>query len=273
MQEKPVVSHFQKAVLSIGNVLIVLAVVLVSLILVVAVLHGDRLDTTLEFCLVLTVAAIPVAMPTVLSVTMAVGARLLSTKGAIVSRLAAIEELAGVDVLCSDKTGTLTKNQLTLGEPFVCGGGPAEPVLLAAALASRRENDDTIDGAVLDGLADPAALDRFKVLAFQPFDPVSKRTEARIEGPGAERFRVAKGAPQAILALAAAEASDIQQGRAQQMHQAVDAFAARGFRSSVPWRWPAPTAGATGSCWGCCPCSTRRGTIPRPRSPPPGGWA
>ncbi len=181
--------------------LIVLAVVLVSLILVVAVLHGDRLDTTLEFCLVLTVAAIPVAMPTVLSVTMAVGARLLSTKGAIVSRLAAIEELAGVDVLCSDKTGTLTKNQLTLGEPFVRGGGPAEPVLLAAALASRRENDDTIDGAVLDGLADPAALDGFKVLAFQPFDPVRKRTEASIEGPGAERFRVAKGAPQAILAL------------------------------------------------------------------------
>ncbi len=226
MQEKPVVSHFQKAVLSIGNVLIVLAVVLVSLILVVAVLHGDRLDTTLEFCLVLTVAAIPVAMPTVLSVTMAVGARLLSTKGAIVSRLAAIEELAGVDVLCSDKTGTLTKNQLSLGEPFVCGGGPAEAVLLAAALASRRENDDTIDGAVLDGLADPAALDGFQVLAFQPFDPVHKRTEASIEGPGGERFRVAKGAPQAILALVS-EA----EGSGPGMRQAVDAFAARGFRS------------------------------------------
>ncbi len=105
------VSHFQKAVLKIGDYLIVIAVVLVALILVVALFRGDPMLETVQFALVLTVAAIPVAMPTVLSVTMAVGARMLAHKQAIVSRLVAIEELAGMEVLCSDKTGTLTQNR------------------------------------------------------------------------------------------------------------------------------------------------------------------
>ena len=118
VEEAHTVSHFQKAVLKIGDYLIVIAVVLVVLILAVALFRGDKMMTTLQFALVLTVAAIPVAMPAVLSVTMAVGARVLAAKQAIVSRLASIEELAGMDVLCSDKTGTLTQNKLTLGEPF-----------------------------------------------------------------------------------------------------------------------------------------------------------
>jgi H+-transporting ATPase len=115
------VSHFQRAVLRIGDSLIVIAIALVLLILAVALFRGDRMTTALQFALVLTVAAIPVAMPTVRSVTMAVGARILAAKQVIVTRLAAIEELAGMDMLCSDKTGTLTENQLTLGEPFVLG--------------------------------------------------------------------------------------------------------------------------------------------------------
>src|SRR5271163_1681188 len=112
------VSHFQQAVLKIGNYLILLALILVAVIIALGVYRGEPILTVLQFALVLTVAAIPVAMPTVLSVTMAVGARLLAKKQAIVSKLVAIEELAGVDVLCADKTGTLTQNKLTLGEPF-----------------------------------------------------------------------------------------------------------------------------------------------------------
>ncbi len=120
VQEAHTVSHFQKAVLKIGNYLIILAVALVAVIITVALFRGDKILTTLQFALVLTVAAIPVAMPTVLSVTMAVGARLLAKKEAIVSKLVAIEELAGVDVLCADKTGTLTQNKLYTWRSVLC---------------------------------------------------------------------------------------------------------------------------------------------------------
>jgi len=149
VQEAHTDSHFQKAVLKIGNYLIVLALVLVTLIITVAIVRRDPLLETLQFALVLTVASIPVAMPTVLSVTMAVGAKKLSQKKAIVSRLVAIEELAGVDVLCADKTGTLTQNKLTLGAPFSVNNIPADQVILNGALASSADNDDTIDLAVL----------------------------------------------------------------------------------------------------------------------------
>ncbi|MEN6337577.1 MAG: HAD-IC family P-type ATPase, partial [Phycisphaerales bacterium] len=122
VEEARTVSHFQRAVLKIGDYLIVIAISLVVLILLTALFRHESFLTSLRFALVLTVAAIPVAMPTVLSVTMAVGARLLAGKQAIVRRLAAIEELAGVDVLCADKTGTLTQNKLTLGEPVSLSG-------------------------------------------------------------------------------------------------------------------------------------------------------
>src|SRR5580698_386776 len=203
VQGAQTVSHFQRAVLKIGNYLIILAVVLVATIIAFAIFRGDPILTTLQFALVLTVAAIPVAMPTVLSVTMAVGARLLAKKKAIVTRLEAIEELAGVDVLCADKTGTLTQNKLTLGDPFSVNNIPATEVILNAALASRADNNDAIDLAVLGGLKNDQALKGYKITHFQPFDPVHKRTEAAVTGAGGKTFKVTKGAPQVILALSA----------------------------------------------------------------------
>ena len=226
VQEAHTVSHFQKAVLKIGNYLIILAVALVALIIAFALHRGDPILTTLQFALVLTVAAIPVAMPTVLSVTMAVGARLLAKKQAIVSRLVAIEELAGVDVLCADKTGTLTQNKLTLGDPFVVSQVPADQIVLAAALASRAEDKDTIDLAVLGGVKDQNSLKGYQLLHYQPFDPVHKRTEATLKGADGKEFKVSKGAPQVILALVAnAEAIK------PTVEKAINEFAARGFRS------------------------------------------
>jgi H+-transporting ATPase len=220
------VSHFQKAVLRIGNYLIMLAMLLVSVIIAIGLYRGNPILTTLQFALVLTVAAIPVAMPTVLSVTMAVGARLLAKKQAIVSKLVAIEELAGVDVLCADKTGTLTQNKLTLGAPFCLDKITADQLILAGALASRAENDDTIDLAVLGGLKDKEALKPFSVTHFMPFDPVHKRTEATVKGADGNTFKVTKGAPQVILKLSANAAAV-----KRDVDKAVNDFAARGFRA------------------------------------------
>jgi H+-transporting ATPase len=226
VQEAHTISHFQRAVLKIGDYLIILAVALVVLILAVALFRGDPILTTLEFALVLLVAAIPVAMPTVLSVTMAVGARLLAKKEAIVTRLVAIEELAGVDVLCADKTGTLTQNKLTLGDPFSVNGIPADQVILCAALASRAEDKDTIDLAVIGGLKNDQALKGYQVVHFQPFDPVHKRTEATVKAADGKQFNVAKGAPQVILAMST-NAGEVKPA----VEKAVNEFAARGFRS------------------------------------------
>ncbi len=226
VREAHTVSHFQRAVLKIGNYLIVMAVVLVTFILAVAIYRGDRMTTTLQFALVLTVASIPVAMPTVLSVTMAVGARILAAREAIVSRLTSIEELAGMDVLCSDKTGTLTENKLTLGTPFVLDGVTPKQIILCGALASREEDEDTIDLAVLSGLKKTPVPEGYHVTRYQPFDPVHKRTEATVSAPDGKTFKVTKGAPQVILALTA-NSSQIQPA----VEKAVNEFAARGFRS------------------------------------------
>jgi H+-transporting ATPase len=138
----------------------------------------------------------------------------------------AIEELAGVDVLCADKTGTLTQNKLTLGDPFCLDKTTPDQLILAAALASRSDNDDTIDLAVLGGLKDKAALKPFKITHFQPFDPVHKRTEATVQAADGTSFRVTKGAPQVIIALAE-NAGAVVDG----VNKAVNDFAKRGFRA------------------------------------------
>jgi H+-transporting ATPase len=233
VQQAQTTSHFQEAVMKIGRYLIILALVLVAVIVTVAIIRGDPLlhakppaDPVLLFALVLTVAAIPVAMPTVLSVTMAVGARLLAKKEAIVSRLVAIEELAGVDILCSDKTGTLTQNKLALGDPYCVSGIPPEQIILAGALASRAEDKDTIDLAVLGGVKDDKALKTYQVLHFTPFDPVHKHTEATVKGADGKQFDVAKGAPQVILKMST-NAGEVQAGA----DKAITDFAGRGYRS------------------------------------------
>jgi len=219
-------SHFQKAVLTIGDYLIYMSLGLVAVLVLVQLLRGAALLDLVQFALILTVASIPVAMPAVLSVTLAVGAVALSRMKAIVSRLESIEEMAGIDLLCSDKTGTLTQNRLTLGEPVLFGAEDAQALILAAALASKEEDADAIDLAILGGLDAKEALGSYRQTAFTPFDPVSKRTEAQVRGADGKAFKVTKGAPQVILALAGVEGDE-----ATRAGRAIDDFAARGFRT------------------------------------------
>jgi H+-transporting ATPase len=219
-------SHLQRAVIKIADYLLIIAAVLAVLIISVAVSRHDPLLQVLQFVLVLTIAAVPVAMPAVLSVTMALGAKMLAAKQAIVTKLAAVEEVAGIDVLCSDKTGTLTKADLTPGEPFTVNNVKPEEVILAGALASRAEDEDPIDLAVLSGVKDTKSLKSYQILHFQPFDPVHKRTEAEVKGPDGKTFKATKGAPQVILAL------DPNSAKIQaEFDKAVTEFASRGFRS------------------------------------------
>jgi len=220
------VSHFQRAILKIGDYLIVIALAMVTLILVTALFRGDSILTTLEFSLILTVAAVPVAMPAVLSVTMAVGARKLAKKQAIVSRLASIEEMAGVDVLCSDKTGTITQNKLTTDKPVSVGEATPDEIILYGALASRKEDEDTIDLAIIGAVKDKEQLAAYSITHFTPFDPVKKRTEAEVADGKKKTFRVTKGAAQVIMALAA-NAHEV----ADKVDTTVNELASRGYRS------------------------------------------
>jgi H+-transporting ATPase len=196
---------------------------------VLVLVELERREPMLEvvqFALILTVASIPVAMPAVLSVTMAIGAMVLSRMKAIVARLESIEEMAGMDILCSDKTGTLTENRLTLGDPVVFGEGAAQELILMAALASKEEDRDAIDSAIIDGLRDRDSIERFRQQKFVPFDPVRKRTEATIEDGAGRVFYVSKGAPQVIF-----EMSRHDQVLADKVNQQVNALATRGFRT------------------------------------------
>jgi H+-transporting ATPase len=243
VEEAHTKSHFQGAVVRIGDYLIALAAVMVTVTSIVGLLRHQSPLEILQFGLVLIVASIPAAMPAVLSVCMTVGASALAKKEAIVSKLVAIDEMAGVDILCADKTGTITKNELTVGEVKTFQKYTENDVLLYAALASRAEDKDPIDDAIiaksktLDGL--PASISGFKVSSFKPFDPVSKRTEAAVEGKDGRGLQVTKGAPQVVSALVG------DKGVEGAVNEGVNGFAAKGYRAlgvartdgGKDWQW------------------------------------
>jgi H+-transporting ATPase len=226
------VGHFQKVLTAIGNFCICsIAIGLVIEIIVMYPIQKRNYRAGINNLLVLLIGGIPIAMPTVLSVTMAIGSHRLSQQGAITKRMTAIEEMAGMDVLCSDKTGTLTLNKLTVDKNLVevfTRGMDKDMVCLLAARASRLENQDAIDAAIVGMLADPKeARANITEVHFLPFNPVDKRTALTyIDSADGKWYRASKGAPEQILALAYNKAEI--ETRA---HSVIDKFAERGLRS------------------------------------------
>lgn len=225
------VGHFQKVLTAIGNFCICSIAIgmLVEIIVMYPIQHRKYRDG-IDNLLVLLIGGIPIAMPTVLSVTMAIGSHRLSQQGAITKRMTAIEEMAGMDVLCSDKTGTLTLNKLSIDKNLIevfAKGVSKEDVMLFAARASRVENQDAIDAAMVGMLADPKeARAGITEVHFLPFNPVDKRTALTYIDSEGKWHRVSKGAPEQILSLC-----NCREDVKHKVHSVIDKFAERGLRS------------------------------------------
>jgi len=196
-------SHFQKAILGIGKFLAILAVILISIVFVVMLWQGDSLLEVINFSLVLAIASIPVALPAVLSVTMAIGASALSKHKAIVTNFKAVEELAGVDTLCVDKTGTLTKNEITINEPKAYGKFDMQTLFIFALLTSERVHKNTIELAIQSyaktlSINEDLVIDKYTIKEFIAFTPTTKTTAAILEVGGGATVEIVMGAPQII---------------------------------------------------------------------------
>ncbi|XP_054797053.1 plasma membrane ATPase 4 [Prosopis cineraria] len=225
------VGHFQKVLTAIGNFCIcsIALGIVVEIVVMYPIQHRKYRDG-IDNLLVLLIGGIPIAMPTVLSVTMAIGSHRLSQQGAITKRMTAIEEMAGMDVLCSDKTGTLTLNKLSVDRNLIevfPKGVEKEYVILLAARASRTENQDAIDAAIVGMLADPKeARAGIREVHFLPFNPVDKRTALTYIDSDGNWHRASKGAPEQILNLCNCK-EDVRK----RVHTVIDKFAERGLRS------------------------------------------
>ncbi|KAK4554539.1 hypothetical protein LTR86_008393 [Recurvomyces mirabilis] len=231
--------HFKAIMNSIGTALLVLVMFWVLIAWIGGFFRHLKLATPeasdnnlLHYTLILFIIGVPVGLPVVTTTTLAVGAAYLAKQKAIVQKLTAIESLAGVDVLCSDKTGTLTANQLSIREPYVAEGEDVNWMMACAALASSHniKSLDPIDKVTILTLkrypkARDILKDDWKTEKFTPFDPVSKRITCIVTLRG-DRFTCAKGAPKAVLNLTecSKETADLFRDKATE-------FARRGFRS------------------------------------------
>ncbi|XP_010526353.1 PREDICTED: ATPase 2, plasma membrane-type-like [Tarenaya hassleriana] len=245
------VGHFQMVLTAIGNFCICsIAVGMLIEIVVMYPIQRRKYRDGIDNLLVLLIGGIPIAMPTVLSVTMAIGSHRLSQQGAITKRMTAIEEMAGMDVLCSDKTGTLTLNKLSVDKALIevfAKGVEKDQVLLFAARASRVENQDAIDAAMVGMLADPKeARAGIREIHFLPFNPVDKRTALTYIDSDGNWHRVSKGAPEQILDLSKAR-DDLRK----RVHAIIDKYAERGLRSLAVARQVVPekTKESPGGPW------------------------
>ncbi|MCL4518119.1 MAG: plasma-membrane proton-efflux P-type ATPase [Thaumarchaeota archaeon] len=218
-------SHQEELMLSLVKYSMYFGVVLLLIVLADAIIVHSSLLTTLTFSLIFLIAAVPAAMPAVFSIVLSVGATELADKGVLVTRLDSIEDAASLEVLCLDKTGTITQNKLAVVDPVACQGFAREDVVRMAALASSEEFKDMIDLAVIRyAEAINAKTEDYRRISFIPFDPSTKKSEAIIESIEGHRLKVVKGAPQVVMALPG------ERRWSSEYEKALEEFSSRGFR-------------------------------------------
>jgi H+-transporting ATPase len=199
---------------------------LAVVVLDAALTRALDLLTIVRFALIFLMGSVPVALPAVFAIVLAVGAIQLAQEGALVTKLDSIEDAASMEVLCLDKTGTITQNQLSVTDSMPFQGFERSDVALVARLASKEEIKDVIDLAVIDyarGILDPAG--GYKQDSFTPFDPATKRSEAIIEHNG-KRFRAMKGAAQVILPLCKLDDQTLKT-----VNSSVESLSEKGYRT------------------------------------------
>ncbi len=217
--------HMEEVISSLMKWLLVLVVSLLVITAVVSWVRGVNLLDVVSLALVLLVSAIPVALPTMFTITMALGSFELARKGVLVTRLSASEDAALMDVLCADKTGTITENKLSIADIVEMNSYTKDDALIFGALASQKANQDPIDLAFFGALEDKKLKsDEYEQKKFIPFDPSTRKTEAIVEKKG-ETFRVIKGAVSAVV-----QACCTKEDEKETIEQKVDVLANKGYR-------------------------------------------
>jgi H+-transporting ATPase len=218
--------HMEEVVSSVVRWLLVIVVALVVVVVVVSMFKAINLWDVLPIVLVLLLSAIPVALPAMFTVSMAIGSMELAKKGVLVTRLSASEDAAIMNVLCADKTGTITMNKLSITKVTPLNGFTKEEVTLYGALASQEANQDPIDLAfITKAKQENPSYNSFTQKAFVPFDPKTRRTEALLRNKGQE-FRVMKGAVNTVAQACGLDANSIKE-----LENQVEEFAAKGYRT------------------------------------------
>ena len=195
-----------KVLTKIAFLLMIISSVLVSVIFIVLLIKGNEFLESLAVCAVLLVISLPIAMQVVCATTLAVGAKSLNKKQAVVSRLSSIEELAKLEVLCIGKSGFLTKNEPIVQDPILIQSKNIEEIFLAALLESRRESEsqNSIDRCICDFAIEKLKLDTkiYEEEDFIPYNAKIKRSTSTVRNTKTgEIIRSCKGAPQVVLAL------------------------------------------------------------------------
>jgi len=218
--------HMEEVVSNVVRWLLIIVVALIALALAFSILEAKDLLELLPIILVLLLSAIPVALPAMFTVSMAIGSMELTRKGVLVTRLSASEDAATMNVLCADKTGTITMNKLSIANIIPSNGFTEQQVIFYGALASQEANQDPIDLSFINMAKQQNLLNRsFTQETFVPFDPKTRRTEATVKKNNNE-FQVMKGAVNVI-----AQACGLNEDSANQLELQISGFAAKGYRT------------------------------------------